>query len=366
MSDKIKILVVDDTIFYRKILKDTLAHFPEAEIVGTASNGRIALNKIDQLKPDLITLDLEMPTLNGLDTLRELKKVENPPSALMVSAHTTKDAQVTMEALNLGAFDFIAKPSGGDIRTNVEILKEQFKPVLTAYGIRQKFKINLTNGKAPTKTKQTASKTPIEIPVSTKKIKSYDPDIIAIGISTGGPKALADVVPTLNSKIKAPIVIVQHMPPLFTKALASSLNAKTDLEVVEAKDGDILQPGKIYIAPGGSQMKVYRKGIASRGKIEITDDPPENFCKPAVDYLFRSVADNYEKNALGIIMTGMGRDGVIGAKMMRDKGAKIMAQNKETCVVFGMPSEAIRKGVVDYVLPLNQIAPEINRISIGY
>jgi two-component system, chemotaxis family, protein-glutamate methylesterase/glutaminase len=364
--DKVKVLIVDDTVLYRKILKDTLQMFPAVEIVGTAPNGKIALSKIPHLKPDIMTLDLEMPELNGLDTLRELKKAgEHCPSALMVSAHTTKDASVTMEALNLGAFDFIAKPSGGDMHSNVETLKEQFEPILKAFLAKQGISI--------VKGREELDKTATQQEKGPAQTKSYapispllKPEIVVIGISTGGPKALAEVVPNLDPKLRVPIVIVQHMPPVFTNALAGSLNQKTALTVVEATHGKKLEAGNIYIAPGGKQLRVEKDKLANNSIVVITDDPPENFCKPAVDYLFRSVSKNFGKKALGIIMTGMGRDGALGARLMKRVGAGIIAQDKDSSVVFGMPAEVIKTGAADYVAPLHEIAKEINRICRGY
>ncbi len=361
---KIKVLIVDDTVLYRKILKDTLQTFPNVEIVGTASNGKIALSKINQLQPDLMTLDLEMPEMNGLDTLRELKKVENRPSVLMVSTHTTKDASVTVEALNLGAFDFIAKPAGGDISSNVETLKQQFKPVLEAFLGKKGISIASAarDGGTDLEKAEGTSVGHDYAPYS----PLLKPEIVAIGISTGGPQALAEVIPKIDSNLKVPILIVQHMPPVFTKALADSLNQKTELTVVEAFHGQRVADGNIYIAPGGKQMRVEKDSLANKSLIVITDDPPENFCKPAVDYLFRSVSKNFGKKSLGIIMTGMGKDGTIGSRLLKRTGAVIIAQDKDSSVVFGMPAEAIKAGVVDYVVPLNKIAQELNRICRGY
>jgi two-component system chemotaxis response regulator CheB len=364
--DRVKVLIVDDTVLYRKILKDTLQTFPVVEIVGTAPNGKIALSKIPHLKPDIMTLDLEMPELNGLETLRELKKVgDHCPSALMVSAHTTKDASVTMEALDLGAFDFIAKPSGGDMHSNIETLKEQFEPILKAFLARQGISIgkNRSEGIKPSSPQESD---PVGKQTYAPISPFLKPEIVVIGISTGGPKALAEVVPNLDPKLKVPIVIVQHMPPVFTNALAGSLNQKTDLTVVEATNGQKLEAGKIYIAPGGKQLRIEKDKLAHNSVVVITDDPPENFCKPAVDYLFRSISKNFGKKALGIIMTGMGRDGALGARLMKRAGAGIIAQDKDSSVVFGMPAEVIKTGAADYIAPLHEIAKEINRICRGY
>jgi len=287
--------------------------------------------------------------------------MNEPPFALMVSAHTTKDANVTMEALNLGAFDFISKPSGGNIQSNVDALIDQFDPILKAFLIKQGIGLS-ENKSAPTLKAVNAPSFGTNDKISTM----LKPDIVAIGISTGGPKALAEVIPMLDSNLRVPIVIVQHMPPVFTKALAESLDKKTKLNVVEAANRMRLKPGYIYIAPGGKQMGIERNVLAGESLIKITDDEPENFCKPSVDYLFRSISKQYGKKVLGIMMTGMGCDGVVGSQLMKKQGAAIIAQNEATCTVFGMPAEAIKADVVDYIAPLNGIAEEINRIVRGY
>ncbi len=361
---KIKVLIVDDTVLYRKIIRDTLSSFAEVDVVGTASNGKIALSQITALKPDLITLDQEMPELNGVQTLRMLKAFNGKmPATVMVSAHTTKDAAVTMQALELGAFDFITKPAGNTMQANIEALEQQFKPILQAYAIKS----NLGRGRVVQKeTAPPAGSGNINPDTFTgQPIKSgLRPDAVAIGVSTGGPKALAQVIPHISGRLSQPVFIVQHMPAMFTKALAESLDEKAQLRVKEAENGEAVQRGHIYIAPGGKQMKVV-KSLAGQVSIEITDDAPENYCKPAADYLFRSVADVYGKRTLGVIMTGMGRDGVKGLDVLKKKGAAVLAQDKKSSVVFGMPMEAIRAGVVDQVAPLSSLAGEINRICAG-
>ncbi len=363
---KIKVLIVDDTVLYRKIIRDTLASFEEVDVVGTASNGKIALSQITALKPDLVTLDQEMPELNGVQTLRMLKAFNGKmPATVMVSAHTTKDAAVTMQALELGAFDFITKPSGASMQSNITALERQFKPILQAYAVKS----NL--GRAPVVSRKVPGETPppggsIDPETFTGQAiqSNLRPEAVAIGISTGGPKALAQVIPLLKTGLSQPVFIVQHMPAMFTKALADSLNEKSSLLVKEAENGEIVTRGRVYIAPGGKHMKVV-KSLGGQVTIEITDDAPENFCKPAADYLFRSVADVYGKKTLGVIMTGMGRDGVKGLQVLKKKGAAVLAQDKKTSIVFGMPMEAIRAGVVDQVAPLSSLAGEINRICTG-
>ncbi len=363
---KIKVLIVDDTVLYRKIIRDTLSSFEEVDVVGTASNGKIALSQITVLKPDLVTLDQEMPELNGVQTLRMLKAFNGKmPATVMVSAHTTKDAAVTMQALELGAFDFITKPAGASMQSNIAALERQFKPILQAYAIRNNLgRAPVMPRRAPEEPRVRDGRPDPETFTGQAIQGNPRPEVVAIGISTGGPKALAQVIPLLKHNLNQPVLIVQHMPAMFTKALADSLNEKSSLRVKEAENGETVTRGRVYIAPGGKHMKVV-KSLGGQVSIEITDDAPENFCKPAVDYLFRSVADVYGKKTLGVIMTGMGRDGVKGLQTLKRKGASVLAQDKKTSTVFGMPMEAIRAGVVDQVAPLPALAGEINRICSG-
>ncbi len=360
---KLKVLIVDDTALYRKIVRDVLAEFKEVEVVGSAPNGKIALDKINILNPDMITLDQEMPEMDGMETLRRIKILKKNIAVIMVSAYTTEGAALTMKALNLGAFDFIAKPDSNNLQDNIKNFREQFKPKIEAYVNRLQIKESASHVKSvfPSATPKTAE-TGIE---SHKSGLTGKPQIVAIGISTGGPKALADVIPQIPSGLGVPVVIVQHMPPVFTKALADSLDKKSPLQIIEGANGQQLLPDTVYIAPGGKQMKVAQGNGIGKYILKITDDPPENHCKPSADYLFRSIAGVFPGKALGVIMTGMGRDGTIGLRLMKRNGAKILAQDEKTCVVYGMPMEAVKAGVVDMVLPLNQIARKITGIVKG-
>ena len=357
--NKIRVLVVDDTALYRKIIRDVLSDFSEVDVVGSAPNGKIALSKIETLKPDLITLDQEMPEIDGMETLRQIKARNLNVAAIMVSAHTTKGAKITVQALDLGAFDFIAKPDSNDINTNIESLKTQFGPKIEALQNRLGKRLASTKP-VPEPIRTLAQAAPLT-PEKGLGIKGK-PKIIAFGVSTGGPKALAEVIPRIPATIGVPIVIVQHMPPVFTKALADSLDKKSQIKVVEGTDGQILQAGTAYIAPGGKQMKIAAGPGGTNLHLVITDDAPENHCKPAVDYLFRSVSNVYPGYSLAVIMTGMGRDGTLGLRLLKRQGAHVLAQNESTCVVYGMPMEAIKAGVVDEVLPLSSIAGKITGI----
>ena len=360
---KIKVLVVDDTALYRKIVRDVLDEFSEIEVVGSAPNGRMALNKIEMLQPDLITLDQEMPEMDGMETLRQIKLRGLKAAAIMVSAFTTEGAAITMKALNLGAFDFIAKPDSSSLQENIKNFREQFKPKIEAFVNRLQIR------EAASIPKKEAFPIPARPPKTTADMAKSGlkgkPQIVAIGISTGGPKALADVIPQIPAGLGVPVVIVQHMPPVFTKALADSLDKKSSLTITEGTDGQPLTPDTVYIAPGGKQMKVVKENNTGKCVLKVTDDPPENHCKPSADYLFRSVAGVFPGKALGVIMTGMGRDGTIGLRLMKRSGAKVLAQDEKSCVVFGMPMEAVKAGVVDLVLPLNQIAGKITSIVKG-
>jgi len=353
---KLKVLVVDDSLIYRKILTDVLAQIPEVEVVGTANNGQVALSKITTLKPDLLTLDIEMPIMDGLKTLEEIKKKKLEVAVIMVSTLTKRGSQVTMRALELGAFDFITKPEKENKEANFKELLFSLRPKIKAFLRRLEVRKALKAGKkfTPPTSTQSAPKTP-----SKPCLKRFEKSqIVAIGVSTGGPNALSVVIPKLPANLGVPVVLVQHMPPLFTQSLAESLNAKSALTVKEGEDGEELRPNTVYIAPGGKQMKIS-KGLGNKITIKITNDPPENNCKPAVDYLFRSVAQVYGSKVTGVIMTGMGSDGALGLKAIKEAGGVTIAQNAETCVVYGMPKAAVELGVVDIVAPLEDIANQI-------
>ncbi|MCP3941134.1 MAG: chemotaxis response regulator protein-glutamate methylesterase [Desulfobacteraceae bacterium] len=357
----LKVLVIDDTIVYRKIVSDVLKEIPGVEIVGTANNGKIALSKIISLKPDLITLDIEMPEMNGIEVLQELHKQPSPPVVIMLSTLTQQGSEMTIKALELGAFDFVPKPDAGSMTENMLKVKQAIGPIVNTLKRQRTNLLNLRRKiSSPSPTKKIEPRQTI-IPTSTtqhSRIKTKS-EIVGIGISTGGPNALTRVIPMLPADFKAPILIVQHMPPIFTASLANSLNNKSKLEVKEAKDGDTIIPGQILIAPGGKQMKIVAGADGLSRKIKITDDPPENSCKPSVDYLFRSIAQHYVGRATGVIMTGMGSDGSKGLVQMKKNGSHIIAQDEPSCTVFGMPKEPIESGIVNVIAPLDKIADEI-------
>ncbi len=356
-----KVLIVDDTIFYRKILKDVLENISGVEVVGSAHNGKLAIDKIKRLKPDLITLDVEMPQMNGLETLEAIQEQKLDVDALMVSSKTQKGSEITIQALALGALDFISKPDISDPEENIRILRREIMSKLQV--VKQKKRLNSFINKTNQKDRSVLGKKKIMPGLSTKinqrnVQRTEKSQIIAIGSSTGGPNALITLLAGMPENINVPVVITQHMPPVFTASLARTLDSKCKLKVKEAIDGEVLQNNVVYIAAGGKQMKVA-SGIKFQKMIRITDDPPENSCKPSVDYLLRSVSREFGSKVTGVILTGMGNDGKIGMSVMKAAGALIVAQNAETCIVYGMPKAVIEAGLADHILPLEKISQEI-------
>lgn len=363
----IRVLVVDDTIVYRKAVSDIIEEIPGAELAGVAHNGKIAMAKIASLKPDLITLDIEMPVMNGIEVLQEIKKQRFDVGVIMLSTLTAEGSDMTLRALELGAFDFILKPQqSANQQEGKRQLKSLLQPMIEAFA-RSKTAAHLLTGRSPSQ-RSVPVKRPIPPPAATEQRTGFQSrvserrsrsEIIVIGVSTGGPNALGQVLPGLPADLGVPVLIVQHMPPVFTRSLAASLDKKCPLTVKEAVEREPLQPNVIYIAPGGKQMKIIAAADGANRIIKITDDPPENSCKPSVDYLFRSIGDYYVNRATAVIMTGMGSDGTKGLQVLKNKGTRIIAQNEETCVVFGMPKAPIELGLVDTIVPLNRIADEI-------
>jgi len=367
----LNVLVVDDTIVYRKIVSDVLSEIPGVKVVGSANNGKTALHKISSLKPDLITLDIEMPEMNGLQVLEQLREDNIDVSVIMLSTLTVEGGEMTIRALELGAFDFIPKPQAGRMAENKQAVTDQLKPViemlLRKKELRSKLRGKRRDNKFPARTglleTQLKKESPGRVVRKPSGVISTVPkskaEIVAIGISTGGPNALAQMMPKLPANINVPIVIVQHMPPVFTQSLAKSLNAKCSITVKEAEDGELLKPNIAFIAPGGRQMKIVAHADGKNRVIKITDDPPVNSCKPSADYLFASVASHYIGRATGVIMTGMGSDGASGLKKMLGNGASIIAQDQESCTVYGMPKEPVESGTAEIIVPLDSIADEI-------
>lgn len=355
-----RVLVVDDTIVFRRIVSEALAAIPGVEVVGVASNGKIAMSRWAALQPDLVTLDIEMPEMNGIEVLQAMGPAGLQAGVIVLSALTTRGGELTMKALELGAFDFVTKPESGS--EGLAKLTARLSPIIRAFERRKDVRglIGATSTPKPVGSLVTRAVTARTPEAPTRRTRRTGPPLVLIGVSTGGPAALAKVLPSLPGNLGAPIFIVQHMPPLFTQALAASLATKCAVRVKEAQDGEIAAANYAYIAPGGKQMKLTA-GPSGEAIIHITDDPPELNCKPAVNCLFRSVALNFPGRAIGVILTGMGNDGTEGLKMLKRGGCMTIAQDEASCVVFGMPKEAIQAGVVDTVAPLDMIAPSIVR-----
>jgi len=367
MEDKkkpLRVLIVDDTAMYRKVVTEVLSELPDVEVVGTANNGKIAMSKIASLKPDILTLDIEMPEMNGLDVLSSIRSEQYDVGAIVLSTLTHKGGELTMQALDLGAFDFITKPETNSIEESKNQIKNSLSSMLKAFSRRQEIKQILEGKLSFLKTQKESTTKDISGSIvrrmgSIVNKRTKNAEIVGIGVSTGGPKALSQMMPQIPGDINVPILIVQHMPPIFTQSLAKSLDTKCAINVKEAVDGEMIKPNVAFIAPGGKQMKIVAGMDGKERIIRITDDPPENSCKPSVDYLFRSIAQHYVGRSAGVIMTGMGSDGYSGLSLMKRNGATIIAQDEASCIVYGMPKKPIDSGIVDVIAPLDQIASEI-------
>lgn len=334
---KIRVLIVDDSVVIRRLVADELARDPTIEVAGCAPNGRIALARLPELCPDLVILDIEMPVLDGLATLKELRKTYPKLPVIMFSSRTECGAAASLEALALGATDYFAKPSCvGGLDGSLQVIREELIPAIKAIC-------------APTPTG------PITIaPPSPANTNGGTVRVLAIGASTGGPNALAAIFERLPADFPAPIVIVQHMPPMFTRLLAGRLSDRSPIPVAEATDGANLRPGMAWIAPGDHHMIIEADG--SDHRLAIHQGPPENSCRPAVDVLLRSVARTFGPDSLTLILTGMGQDGLRGAAAIRESGGQVIAQDEASSIVWGMPGAVARAGLADAVLPLDALA----------
>ncbi len=359
----IRVMVVDDSVVVRKIVTDSLSVDPEIDVVGVAANGKIALAKIPQLTPDILTLDIEMPEMDGLETLVEVRKIYPDLPIIMFSTLTERGGSATLEALSLGATDYVTKPANvGSVSIAMQRVREELVPKIKMFcSEKAGLKLSPTTKPEPvSKAKEIVKKifTPRVAP-SNSRI-----DIVAIGVSTGGPNALADLFPVFPENFPVPIVLVQHMPPFFTKLLAERLSAKSNLLVEEGTPGKTLEPGKAWIAPGDFHMVLERNGTSI--KIQNNQAPQENSCRPAVDVLFRSVADLFGSSVLSVILTGMGQDGLKGCEYIKNSGGRVIVQDEKSSVVWGMPGFVAKAGLAEKVLPLNQIGQEIIKIvNIG-
>lgn len=331
-----RVLVVDDSTVIRRLLTEILQSDPEIEVVGSAPDAETALERLVQLKPDVMTLDVEMPGTDGLELLVEVRKRAPRLPVIMFSSLTERAAVATLEALARGATDYVTKPAGtGSREASAALVREQLVPKIKALGVRRVKPIT-RNARA----KSTAPTAGVEA--------------VVIGASTGGPNALTALLSRLPKPITVPIAIVQHMPPVFTQMLADRLRAATGVPCAEAKHGQPLVPGEIIVAPGDFHLRLVRKtgGVIA----ELDRGPPENSCRPAVDALFRSAADAYGAALLAVILTGMGQDGLLGCEHVRKSGGRIVVQDEATSVVWGMPGFVARAGLADAELPPAELA----------
>ena len=351
--EKVKVLVVDDSAFMRKAISMMLESDPEIEVIGMAHNGEEGLDMANRLKPDLITMDIEMPRMDGLTALKRLMS-ENPMPVMMISSLTTEGAEATLEALSLGAIDFIPKQLSY-VALDIVKIKEELLAKVKHIG---RHKPRLCKRIFSAKSSDPKIKPIGDFGFGSnlgKKSKKFN--IVAIGTSTGGPPALQAIIPLLPKNLPVPVTIVQHMPAAFTKSLADRLDSISQISVKEAEDGEKLQAGQVYIAPGGKHMII--KNRISYHELVLSDEPANTLHRPAVDVMVKSVAEGYGSAVLGVILTGMGSDGLEGMRLVKQKGGAVFAQNEESCVVYGMPRAVVENQLADKVVPLDNMAREI-------
>lgn len=347
----IKVLIVDDSAFMRRIISDMLKTDADIEVVGIARNGKEGLEKVISLKPDIITLDIEMPIMNGLETLAELMKMESAPKVIILSNLRYEDGEAVVTALELGALDYVAKPTRLLISENAEQIREELIDKIKSI-CRSKGKYI---SQIKSKPRPVSAIGKLNNGVEPGKAFKY---IVAIGTSTGGPQALQEVLTKLPEDIPATVLIVQHMPPGFTKSLASRLNSLSQLNVKEAEDGEELKRGWAYVAPGNYHMLVNKRND-NVYRISLNSEKQENGHRPSVSVMMKSVAESAHKNIIAVIMTGMGNDGSDGILRIKNIGGKTIAQDENTCIVYGMPKSAVNVGAIDTIAPLQDIATEI-------
>jgi two-component system chemotaxis response regulator CheB len=343
----IRVLIVDDSAVVRRLVEELLGEVAGVEVVGTAPNGEIALQKIERLKPDAVTLDVEMPVMDGMATLRALRDRGSTVRVVMFSTLTERGGHATLEALSLGADDYVTKPariSASD--TALDGLRQELGAKILQFFTSE----TPASGGAATSRRRASHRPP--------KI-----EVVAIGVSTGGPTALTEVLAALPGDFPCPIVITQHMPPMFTRLLAERLALKSQIRVEEAAEGSVLEPGLALIAPGGHHMKL--KSVDGAVVVTLDDGPPESSCRPAVDVMFRSVAEVYGGNTLVVMLTGMGKDGFYGTQSLKAAGASVLAQDRASSVVWGMPGYVVDAGLADIVASLNDIGPTMTSVAKG-
>lgn len=377
----IKVLVVDDSVVVRRLIVDALGDAREITVVGTAANGLLAQAKIDSLKPDVVTMDIEMPQMNGIEAVKELRKRHKRLPVIMFSTLSAAGASATLEALAAGATDYVTKPSNvGSVSESIAAVREQLVPKIHALAGRPSSTGTALRPGPPAGRLGAAPPRPGTLapgpgrmgapppPSSARTVRRSGPpgrvDLLAIGSSTGGPDALTKVLTAFPADLPVPVVITQHMPPVFTRMFAERLDRSVALKVVEATDGMELTVGTVYIAPGDRHLVLVRRG--TQVLTQLNSGPPENSCRPAVDVMFRSVAQIFGGAAYAAVLTGMGHDGRGGAKVLRDAGAEVLAQDEASSVVWGMPGAVVTAGLADDVQPLDRVAGAlVARLKVG-
>lgn len=350
---KIRVLVVDDSVVIRRLVTHALGEDTQIEVVGAAPNGAIALQRIPQLKPDVVTLDIEMPEMNGLEALKEIRKLYPSIRVIMFSTLTERGASVTLEALSLGASDYVTKAANvGSLDKSMLSLRSELVPK-----VKQFFRPGVESKRAPVA--PVAKPSPIAALPPRPRVSGIAGvrRVVAIGVSTGGPNALAEVMPLFPKNFGLPIVMVQHMPPLFTRLLAERLDGISQIRVEEAKEGSRLEPGKALIAAGGSHMRVQK--VVGGYATTLDDGAPVNSCRPAVDVLFDSVAETFGGATVVAMLTGMGADGLRGTEKLVGLGAYVVAQDEASSVVWGMPGAVVKAGLANVSVDLRSVVAEI-------
>lgn len=350
MDHPARVLLVDDSRLFRGALEKSLQGLEGISLAGSVHNGYMAMDMVRKHPPDLVTLDYEMPGQNGLDVLQQImefnrsRPCEKPVGVIMISSHTRAGAEVSMKALELGAFDFVPKPATTDCESSLKYLRDQLLPRFRAF-LRQRGELNRASCVRVCMPRGVDS---APKPPGSKVLRA-----VLIAVSTGGPRALGCLLPNLKG-LGVPIFVVQHMPPEFSSSMAGCLGRTTGLEVVEAQDNEVARPGVVHLAPGGKHM-VLRQPAGQPVRTGLSDLPPEDGCRPSANYLFRTGASVYGGDCAALMLTGMGRDGVAGLASLKRQGALVIAQDEASSVVWGMPGSAVQAGLVDMVLTLDQI-----------
>ncbi|WP_417317146.1 protein-glutamate methylesterase/protein-glutamine glutaminase [Emcibacter sp.] len=359
-------MVVDDSAVVRGLVAKWLGDDPAVEVVATASNGDMALKNLASADPEIVVLDIEMPVMDGLTALPKILEHSNEIQVLMSSTLTTRNAEISMRALSMGAADYVSKPeSTREVTTSLSFQQELVGKVVNLAAARrlQSGGKVFKGGKASTLNEDILPQVSSRGVISKRKMSSAMPKIIGVGSSTGGPQALLKFLNSMKDELRLPVLVTQHMPPAFTNILAEHLGRATGLPCKQAEDGDVIQTGHVYVAPGDYHMIVENRD--GQKVIRINQDDPENFCRPAVDPLFRSLAKLFGSATLGVVLTGMGHDGLKGAQEIVNAGGTVIAQDEATSIVWGMPGAVSQAGLCSAVLPLDEIGEKVIDITKG-